>query len=263
MNLLHVKSEEIANLKAAEARNAATLVESQSTVSALQKHVETLKSSLGEAQEAWESERAILQASLAAAAQATAAAEKDRDFFRDQYAQASGFVGAVRAENLELEKRVAIAEGQTKDGVQLIKATYVEQVRALQTEVTQANWRAEMLRKQSERTDSDEVRRKAGAYPGLLAKYAEAEQAITMINATVDELRRDRQALKAKQRSREQLSLLGPTSDMPPLSNGMNRSHASELVYRCQWRPGGDAIACLEVFDSTEVLLISPLSTSG
>ncbi|KAF7969471.1 hypothetical protein HWV62_27259 [Athelia sp. TMB] len=262
MNLLHVKSEEIANLRAAEARNATTLAESQSTISALQTLVETLRSSHTAAQEAWESERATLQASLAAAARATAAAEKDRDFFRDQYAQASGFVGAVRAENLELEKRVAIAEGQTKDGVQLIKATYVEQVRALQTEITQANWRAEMLRKQSERTGGDEMRRKASAYPDLLVKYAGVEHAMTLLNATVDELRRDRRVLKAKLEGREQLSLSGPSSDAPPLSNGTNHSRANALVYRCQWRPGGDAIACLEVFDSTEVLLISSPSIS-
>lgn len=261
MNLLHIKSEEIANLKAAETRNATTLAESQSTVSTLQATVEGLKSSLSEAQAAWESERAILQASLAAATRTTAAAETDRDFFRDQYAQASGFAGAVRADNVELEKRVVIAEGQTKDGIQLIKATYVEQVRALQTEVTQANWRADMLRKQSERTDGDEVRKKAGAYPGLLVKYEEAEQEVMILNATIDELRRDRNVLKAKLRSRE-LSLSGPTNDMLPLSNGTNRSHANELVYRCQWRPGGDAIACLEVFDSIEVLLISSPLTS-
>jgi alpha-D-ribose 1-methylphosphonate 5-triphosphate diphosphatase PhnM len=48
-------------------------------------------------------------------------AEKDRDFFRDQYTQASGFVNATRAENVELEEKAKIAEGQARDGVALIK----------------------------------------------------------------------------------------------------------------------------------------------
>jgi len=86
----------------------------------------------------WETERAALQekqqallrsvdeltASVELMSAAKVSAEKDRDFFREQYVQASGFVGSVREENVELEKRVEIAEGQAREGVAAIKALF-------------------------------------------------------------------------------------------------------------------------------------------
>ena len=86
----------------------------------------------------WETERAALQekqeassrsvdeltASVASLTSAKVSVEKDRDFFREQYTQASGFASSVRDENIELEKRVTIAEGQAQEGVAGIKALY-------------------------------------------------------------------------------------------------------------------------------------------
>lgn len=267
MNLLHLKSEEIATLKAAQALNATRLAESQVAVAALQEATAKGQSTLSEAikgfeaeRMVWEAERIALQASLAESTKATAEAGADRDFFRTQYAQASGFAGAVREENVELEQRVAIAEAQTKDGVYMIKATYVEQVKALQAEIMQANWRADLLRTQSARTDS-EVRKKAGEYPGLLAQYEETLEECAMLNATIDELRRDRKALQAKLQRKAQQSLLGPADDVLRLSNGSYPSQVNDLVYRCQWRPGGDVNACLDVFDTHDVWSLSLFSS--
>lgn len=65
-----------------------------------------------------------LGASVGAMAAAKLSAEKDRDFFREQYAQASSYVGSVREENVELEGRVKVAEGQAKEGVAAIKALF-------------------------------------------------------------------------------------------------------------------------------------------
>ena len=65
-----------------------------------------------------------LGASVDAVAAAKLSAEKDRDFFREQYAQASSYVSSVRGENVELEGRVAIAESQAKEGVAAIKALF-------------------------------------------------------------------------------------------------------------------------------------------
>lgn len=65
-----------------------------------------------------------LGASVDAVAAAKMSAEKDRDFFREQYAQASSYVSSVRGENVELEGRVAIAESQAKEGVAAIKALF-------------------------------------------------------------------------------------------------------------------------------------------
>ena len=86
----------------------------------------------------WETERTALQekqaallrsinelsASVESMRATKVSAEKDRDFFREQYVQASGFVGSVREENVELENRVKIAEGQAQEGVAAIRALF-------------------------------------------------------------------------------------------------------------------------------------------
>jgi hypothetical protein len=53
-----------------------------------------------------------------------ASAEHDRELFRDLYNRASSHASEVSKENEELLERVAIAEGQAKDGVAMIKSTY-------------------------------------------------------------------------------------------------------------------------------------------
>ena len=99
---------------------------------------ETERASWVEERARWETERAALQekqeallrsvdeltANVASMTAAKGSAEKDRDFFREQYTQASGFVGSVREENMELENRVKIAEGQAQEGVAAIKAFF-------------------------------------------------------------------------------------------------------------------------------------------
>jgi chromosome segregation ATPase len=75
-----------------------------------------------EAREALNADVERLNLSLDAMTRSKALAEKDCDFFRDQYTQASGFVSATRAENVELEQKAAIAEGRARDGVALIKS---------------------------------------------------------------------------------------------------------------------------------------------
>lgn len=99
---------------------------------------EAEKASWIEEKAGWETERATLQeqqeassrtieeltASVESLMSAKVSVEKDRDFFREQYMQASGFVSSVRDENAELEKRVEVAEGQAQEGVAVIKALY-------------------------------------------------------------------------------------------------------------------------------------------
>ncbi|KIJ62309.1 hypothetical protein HYDPIDRAFT_94731, partial [Hydnomerulius pinastri MD-312] len=97
---------------------------------------------------------------------AKASAEKDRDFFREQYAQASGFVGSVRAENVELEKKAQIAEGQAQEGVAAIKALFENRVKALQDDVYRWKTLAELLQEKDHRTN-DEIRLRAAQAPEL------------------------------------------------------------------------------------------------
>ncbi len=89
--------------------------------------------------EASENEKLQLSVQLDSAIKARASADTDREFFREQYAKASGFVSSVRDENKDLEKRVKIAEGQTQTGVSLIKATFELRLQALEEDLK--SWR--------------------------------------------------------------------------------------------------------------------------
>jgi len=82
------------------------------------------RTTMVEAREALTADVARLNSSLDAMTRSKALAEKDCDFFRDQYMQASGFVSTTRAENVELEQKAAIAEGRARDGVALIKGMF-------------------------------------------------------------------------------------------------------------------------------------------
>ncbi|KAH9920842.1 uncharacterized protein BXZ73DRAFT_80045 [Epithele typhae] len=102
-----------------------------------------------------------------AAAAAEGDAEKDRDLFRELYGTASAHASAVSSENNALAERAAVAEGQARDGLAMLRAAYDERVRLLEAEA--ARWRAqcEVLAGRDARTD-DEVRRRAAREPELV-----------------------------------------------------------------------------------------------
>ncbi|KAF9233776.1 hypothetical protein BU15DRAFT_53435 [Melanogaster broomeanus] len=128
----------------------------------------------------WESERTALREEGQALSQSVAelttsvqlltavkvSAEKDREFFCEQYAQASGFVSSVRAENIELEKKAKIAEGQAQEGVAMIKALFENRVKALQDEIYRWKTLAELLQEKDKRTN-DDIRLRAAQAPEL------------------------------------------------------------------------------------------------
>ncbi|KAI6157095.1 hypothetical protein BKA82DRAFT_126330 [Pisolithus tinctorius] len=101
-----------------------------------------------------------LSASVNQMAAAKASVETDRDFFREQYLQASGFVNSVRAENAELEERVKIAEGQAEEGVAKIKQLFETKIKAFQDDIYRWKTLAEILQEKDSRTN-DEVRTRA------------------------------------------------------------------------------------------------------
>ncbi|KAI6126010.1 hypothetical protein EV401DRAFT_1046290 [Pisolithus croceorrhizus] len=124
--------------------------------------------------DAWEAERKMLieardslsekvsqlNASIDQVTAAKESVETDRDFFREQYARASGFVSSVRTENAELEERVKIAEGQAAEGVARIKQLFETNVKALQDDIHRWKTLAEILQEKDSRTN-DEVRTRA------------------------------------------------------------------------------------------------------
>ena len=166
-------------------------------------------------------------------------AESDSNFFREQYAQASAFVGSTRTENAELEKRALIAEDQAKSGVAMIRATYEGKVKGLQDEVTQ--WKElALLLKEKDRRTGDNIRKKAALEPELRARIAVLEGELERLEMVVDELTRNWTVLKKQlENSLEE-------------TNGTQSSTQDSLVYRCLWRPGNLA-PCNGLFSNPEV----------
>ncbi|KAI5994813.1 hypothetical protein EDD15DRAFT_765449 [Pisolithus albus] len=124
--------------------------------------------------DAWEAERKMLieerdllsekvsqlSTSIDQLTAAKESAETDRNFFREQYMRASGFVSSIRTENAELEERVRIAEGQAGEGVAKIKQLFETKVKALQDDVHRWKTLAEILQEKDSRTN-DDVRTRA------------------------------------------------------------------------------------------------------
>jgi hypothetical protein len=270
MNLLNVKSEEIKKLQAAldheRHRNAALTLTVKDLEDALASvHIPTsqpspdtialaeLQTQRAQEQASWDAERATFAASLDSLKRSKTEADTDRDFFRDQYAQASGYVNTVRGENVELEQRALVAEGKTKDGVGMIKAMFEAQVKRLQGDLAQWKGIAELIQEKDRRT-GDEIRRKAAEEPELRAKYAESRREIEKLEGMVFELSRERNVLKLKLSN-----ISGPVertingTNNQPLFRPNDTARGDELVYRCLWRPGGDSEPCLNIFSSSEV----------
>ncbi|KAH7890527.1 hypothetical protein F5I97DRAFT_1791717, partial [Phlebopus sp. FC_14] len=128
----------------------------------------------------WEAERTLLMeerdtlsksvsaltSSVETLTVAKTSAEKDTEFFRGQYAQASGYVSSVRAENSELEKQAKIARGQAEEGVAMIKALFENRVKAFQDDVDRWKALAELLQEKDRKTN-DEIRLRAAREPEL------------------------------------------------------------------------------------------------
>lgn len=131
-----------------------------------------------DSQQGWNDERERLEA-------AVKSAEKDNDFFRTQYSTASSFADSVRVENIQLQKQndefkqqAAIAHGQAKHGVQLIRDTYGLRVKKLEEELEKTRRLCDLLKTKDERTN-DEVRRLAASYPELEENYQRLQTAWT------------------------------------------------------------------------------------
>jgi len=88
-------------------------------------------------------------------------AEKDKELFRELYGKASAHVSEVSKENSELLERVATLETQVTDGLTMIRHTYEEHVRKLQEEVTKWKGLHDILSARDEKTNGEELRRRA------------------------------------------------------------------------------------------------------
>jgi hypothetical protein len=274
MGLLNVKSEEISRLQTAldfERSNNKTLTSTikglEDTLASVQSlsnqpssdaiALAVLQAQRAEDQVLWDTERAELVAARDESIRAKASTETDRDFFRDQYAQASGYVSSVRGENVELEQRALVAEGKAKDGVGMIKAMFEGQIKTLQGDLAKWKGIAELLQEKDRKT-GDEIRRKAAEEPELRAKYVESLREIKQLEGVVFELSTERNTLKLQLDNfgeQAEGTINGKRTSPFLQPNGFDAAQGDELVYRCLWRPGRDSDPCLTIFSSPEVRL--------
>ncbi|KAF8621269.1 hypothetical protein AX15_007929 [Amanita polypyramis BW_CC] len=207
----------------------------------------------------WDAERSSLRASSETATKAQESAIKDADFFREQYARASGFVTSIREENQELEERAKIAEDQAKSGVAMIKATYGTRVKELESHVEKWQMMAAFLIQKDQRTDNDELRRRAAEQPELKAKCQSLEEEIGMLNAEIMQLEED---LRERDKTvgeagywKQEADRLAAELDEAQVEMGRPTqvSEGSDVAYRCLWRTEANK-PCDEIFQTVEDL---------
>lgn len=128
-------------------------------------------------------------------------AERDRDFLREQYQNASSYVSEVqaeladlKAENNGLQASLAIAEKQVTNGVQLIRANFECRNRLLTEELKEAHATIRILTEKDRRTD-DEVRRQAAMNPELLASNGQLRATNAELRGDISELLKTRDVL--------------------------------------------------------------------
>lgn len=154
---------------------------------------------------AWATERNSILASIEELKRAKQNVQNDCDFFRDQYGQASAFVTSVRKENVELEERTRTAEEQTKTGVELVRATFVQRVQWLEDDARMWRATAQHLIEMDKRTKGEELRKRAGEAPELRKKCAVLEEKNEVLSERLEELEDE---LEAKVREEEEAKRL-------------------------------------------------------
>ncbi|KAI0324110.1 hypothetical protein GY45DRAFT_1331896 [Cubamyces sp. BRFM 1775] len=119
----------------------------------------------------WETKLAQLRKENEELQRRKAEAEKDRDLFRDLYSKASAHASEVSKENNELLERAELAEGQARDGLAMIKATYEGRVRRAEEEAKRWKAQYQLLTSRDTRMD-DDIRKRAALEPELRAEIA-------------------------------------------------------------------------------------------
>jgi chromosome segregation ATPase len=235
-----------------------------------QRQMTELQSQWANEKSSWESERTLLATQNAASERSRIQAEQDREFIREQYANASAYVTTVREENSELEQRVKIAEEQSKKGVELIKSTFELQVAKLQDEAKAWRRMAEFMIQKDIKTN-DVIRRRAAEEPELRVLCVRQKKALREAGAKIDGLQVDLQEKSRlcdasteelehckKENARLhsdlnealiKLDRIGRSGDESTQGNG------HEFVYRCMWRVETDnsQSECPDVFSTMRV----------
>jgi len=115
-------------------------------------------------------------------------AEKDRELFRDMYSKASAHAGEVIKENNALEERATVAEGQVREGVAMIRSTYEERVRRLGEEVKKWKGLYDMLVVKDQRSNGDELRRKAALEGELESENVKLKEELDLLREDYEKM---------------------------------------------------------------------------
>ncbi|KDQ55532.1 hypothetical protein JAAARDRAFT_37546 [Jaapia argillacea MUCL 33604] len=105
-------------------------------------------------------------------------AEKDREIFREQYTLASSFVSSTQNENVDLSKRVQIAESQVTDGLVMIRSTYQARITKLEEEVKKGKDAIRLLSERERRLVLEDVARKAGEWEAMRIEVERLEEIV-------------------------------------------------------------------------------------
>ncbi|KAH0578883.1 hypothetical protein H2248_003075 [Termitomyces sp. 'cryptogamus'] len=252
--LLNEKSQENAQLT----KEINTLREALAAASAprpreleLERELEVLRASLEAAQASFSAS----QERVADLARGKESAEKDREFFREHYAQASGFVTSVREENAELQKEAQIARDQASIGVDAVKATYIARVKALEDDAKTYKRLALFIMEKDIRTN-DDIRRRAAEEPELRARCEELAKEFRMLRNEIVDLQEevDDKELKIKELEQQLRNWQSQATVLnADLCKVKSLQEGEGKVYQCGWRVGDDAnVPCDEVFATYE-----------
>ncbi|KAG6844751.1 hypothetical protein H0H87_003974 [Tephrocybe sp. NHM501043] len=190
-------------------------------------------------------------------------AEKDRELFRDLYAKASGFVTGVREENAQLKEEADIAKEQAKTGVEMVKATFMARVKALEDDVKTYKRLALFIMEKDVRTN-DDIRRRAGEEPELRARCGELAKDNRILKTQLDKMKDD---LAEKKEATEELELeLSSWKNQLTTLNAdlcklKSRLEGNDTVYLCHWRIDDDVNEpCGQVFTTQEDFQVHMMS---
>ncbi|KAF8900719.1 hypothetical protein CPB84DRAFT_1019628 [Gymnopilus junonius] len=264
--------------------------ENAAALEKLQKYVlelEGQRTALTAQKEEWEITHKKLLSDLETETHRKVDAEKDRDFFKEQYAKASGFVGQVRDENKDLEKKATIAQEQATTGVAGVRMLFEARVKMLEEDLKAWRRTAEFMIQKDIRTN-DDIRKRAAETPELHARCARQEVALEEMQERQDELEEEvkekKEAFEVAEREVEhwksqaarlnielseaktKLETIARAAGSGSVNESFSQSQdmgdgdsggGSEMVYCCQWRTSdgnGNTTACKEAFSTISEL---------
>lgn len=215
---------------------------------------------------AWDAERSSIVAQVSSLEMSKKQAEKDCDFFREQYGRASAYVTDVREENKELEKQAKISEEQARLGVDVVKATFELRVKTLEDDVKAWRRMAEFALEKDSRTN-DDVRRRAAEELELRALTVRQKKSLKAAKMRIEDLEDDVEEkermvsglmgeleTRKKENTRLRLDLDMALNKLDRIGSSQDDGH--DYVYCCEWRMEGNEEMCAKVFMTMNVRCI-------